>query len=267
MVFILNSRIVKMKLSPLNLLVTASLTFASTAALATIVELETSHGNIQINLHDSSTPKTVENFLSYVTDGAYTDTVIHRVEPGFVVQGGGFKYDGDTSLAEIPTNPSVENEPKWSNVQGTIAMAKLSNLPDSATSQWFFNMADNSANLDQQNSGFTVFGQVIGDGMDVLNRIQDVPRCGSIPIENYTAENCTNSDVPAYEDFVTIYSATIVDSSTNTDADLTKVENTLINTPTTPTTPDNGNSSGGGSMAWLTILMACLMTRKVWLNK
>lgn len=251
-----------MKLPPLNLLITASLSFASTFSFATIVELETSHGNIQINLHDESTPKTVENFLSYVTDGAYTDTVIHRVEPGFVIQGGGFKYDGDATLAAITTKPSVENEPKWSNVTGTIAMAKRSNLPDSATSQWFFNMADNSANLDQQNSGFTVFGQVIGDGMEVLSQIQDIPRCGSTPIENYTADNCTNSDVPAYEDFVTIYSATIVDSNTNTDADLIKVENTLIKTPTTPTTPDN-DSSGGGSMAWLTLLIASVFTRRM----
>jgi len=248
-----------MKITPLNLLISASLSFVSTFSFATIVELETSHGNIQINLHDESTPKTVENFLSYVTDGDYIDTVIHRVEPGFVIQGGGFKYDGDNSLAEIVTKPSVDNEPQWSNVQGTIAMAKLSNSPDSATSQWFFNMADNSANLDLQNSGFTVFGQVIGDGMEVLSLIQDVPRCGSTPIENYTTENCSNSDVPAYEDFVTIYNATIIDSNTNTDADLTKVENTLINAPTAP---DNDDESGGGSMAWLTLLLASVFTRR-----
>ena len=138
---------------------------------ATIVDIETSVGTIQVNLFDESTPKTVENFLAYVADDSYIDTIIHRNEPNFVVQGGGFKYSGTAfNLNPIETKGTVENEPVWSNVAGTIAMAKVEGNPDSATSQWFFNVVDNSANLDFQNEGFTAFGQVVS-GMDIVEEI------------------------------------------------------------------------------------------------
>ncbi|WP_286265864.1 peptidylprolyl isomerase [Thalassotalea atypica] len=239
----------------------AALALTSALSQATIVEFQTSHGNIQVNLHDESTPKTVENFLTYVNNSDYVDTVIHRVEPNFVVQGGGFKYDGDISLDPISTRGSVDNEPLWSNVKGTIAMAKVSGNANSATSQWFFNLENNSANLDLQNGGFTVFGQVIGDGMDVLEAIEDVPLCNSTPIENYTSEQCSNNDVPAYEDFVTIYNIVVVDSSTSTDGDLDKTPNTLINQPD-PDDGGNGGSSSGGSFAWMSAVMLLVLGRR-----
>lgn len=117
-------------------------------------------------------PSTVQNFLNYVNDGDYINNVIHRSVPGFIVQGGGFTVNGlANSLANpasavgvIPADSPVINEfsAERSNLRGTIAMAKLGGNPDSATNQWFFNLADNSANLDNQNGGFTVFGEVVG---------------------------------------------------------------------------------------------------------
>ena len=104
----------------------ASLSFASHA---TIVEMQTSQGTIEINLFDQQTPKTVENFLSYVQDDSYNETVIHRSIDNFVIQGGGFTFS-DT-LDPITTKPAVINEPVFSNVKGTIAMAKLGGNPNS----------------------------------------------------------------------------------------------------------------------------------------
>ena len=133
--------------------------FLSTPSMATIVEFETSQGNFKVNLHDQTTPITVANFLKYVNDGDYTDTVIHRVEPVFVMQGGGFKFPGDFPLTAIDTDSAIQNEPVYSNVRGTIAMAKVGGNVNSATSQWFVNLANNaggSSQLDTQNGGFTV---------------------------------------------------------------------------------------------------------------
>ena len=109
-------------------------------------------------------PSSVENFLNYVNDGDYVNSIIHRSVPGFIVQGGGFTVE-ELAVENVPTDPPVVNEfsPERSNLRGTIAFAKLGNDPDSATSQWFFNLADNSANLDNQNGGFTVFGEVLSE--------------------------------------------------------------------------------------------------------
>ncbi len=142
---------------------------------ATIVRFDTSLGNVDVRLYDTVTPLSVANFLAYVTDGRYDGTFIHRSMYNFVVQGGGFSYDTEQELlGEVEAFDPVLNEPGISNVRGTIAMAKLGGDPDSATSQWFFNVADNSANLDYQNGGFTVFGGVLGDGMNVVDAINDL---------------------------------------------------------------------------------------------
>lgn len=87
---------------------------------ATIVEFQTVMGNFEVNLYDNATPETVANFLDYVNNGAFTDAVYHRALPGFVVQGGGFAYNGTLPLDSIPTNPSPVNEPEFSNVRGSI---------------------------------------------------------------------------------------------------------------------------------------------------
>ena len=138
----------------------------------TIVRFETVMGDIYAELSDALTPKTVENFLNYATGGDYNNTVIHRSVPGFVVQGGGYVLP---NLTHISTDPPVQNEFHTSNTRGTIAMAKLGGDPNSATSEWFFNLANNSANLDTQNGGFTVFGRVIGNGMTVVDAIAALP--------------------------------------------------------------------------------------------
>ncbi|MEM9007883.1 MAG: peptidylprolyl isomerase [Cyanobacteria bacterium P01_F01_bin.86] len=125
---------------------------------------------------DKGAPLTVQNFLNYVNDGDYTNSIIHRSIADFVVQGGGFTVE-DSNVDSVPSDPPVQNEfsSDRSNVQGTIAMAKLGNDPDSATNQWFFNLEDNSASLDSQNGGFTVFGQVLSDAdLAVVDAIADV---------------------------------------------------------------------------------------------
>ena len=161
----------------------------SPALNATIVQFQSPF----INLYDQSTPATAANFLAYVNAGAYDIVVVHRVVGGFVVQGGGFTYERNSTFADVVRNTPVVNEPKFSNVRGTIAMAKLSGDANSATNQWFINLGDNSANLDVQNGGFAVFGQVIGNGMDVLNAINALPRFNfsspfeAILLRDYTA--------------------------------------------------------------------------------
>jgi cyclophilin family peptidyl-prolyl cis-trans isomerase len=127
---------------------------------------------MDIELYRNETPLTVTNFLKYVDRGSYNNSIIHRSAAGFVIQGGGFCLNG-TALLEIADDPPVQNEPGISNLRGTVAMAKLGDNPNSATSQWFINLVDNSAILDAQNGGFTVFGQVLGNGMAVADRIAD----------------------------------------------------------------------------------------------
>ncbi|TYK65382.1 peptidylprolyl isomerase [Colwellia echini] len=205
-------------------LATTSLAFTNTAS-ATIVEFQTSQGNFQVNLFDQTTPKTVENFLSYVNDGYYTNTVVHRVATDFVVQAGGYEFEDAWPLTRLSPNAAVINEPVYSNVTGTIAMAKVGGDVNSATDQWFFNLADNSENLDLQNGGFTVFGQVIGDGMDIINKIAQLKLCTyqsltGIPMVMDEDQVCSDMSAPGVENFVTIEQVVIFDSSEVTDSDL-----------------------------------------------
>ncbi|MEM8946833.1 MAG: peptidylprolyl isomerase [Planctomycetota bacterium] len=146
-------------------------------ASATIVRYDTSLGTIDVRLYDSATPQSVANFLSYVDTDRWDGTFIHRSVPGFIVQGGGFSLSPDIfSTTSVNTDPPVLNEPVLTNVRGTVAYAKLGGDPNSATSQWFFNLADNAANLDNQNGGFTVFGRIVGSGLSVVDSIAALPR-------------------------------------------------------------------------------------------
>ncbi len=145
---------------------------------ATVVRMQTVLGVIDVRLFDSATPLTVANFLNYVESGAYNNSFIHRSVPGFIIQGGGYIWDDPSkSVVPITANAAVVNEfsANRSNLRGTIAMAKLGNDPNSATNQWFFNLADNSPNLDSQNGGFTVFGQVVEKSMLVVDAIAALP--------------------------------------------------------------------------------------------
>lgn len=141
----------------------------------TIVRVSTSIGDFSMELLDDAAPLTVRNFLNYVNRDDYNGTYLHRVVDGFVAQGGGFFFVPFAGVFGVPTDPPVVNEFGASNVRGTVAMAKVAGDPDSATSQWFVNLDDNSANLDNANGGFTVFGRVLGEGMTLLDAIDDLP--------------------------------------------------------------------------------------------
>jgi len=140
-----------------------------------VVTLETTKGNIIIELYPEKAPETVANFIQYVQDGFYDGTIFHRVIPNFMVQGGGFTDD----MSEKSTREPIKNEANngLANENGTIAMARTPN-PHSASSQFFINVKDN-AFLDFQNEtpngwGYCVFGKV-SEGMDVVNSIVAVP--------------------------------------------------------------------------------------------
>jgi cyclophilin family peptidyl-prolyl cis-trans isomerase len=141
-------------------------------------------GNIDIQLLQQEAPKSVANFLTYVNAGTFNNTVIHRSEPGFIIQGGGFRPDGSDITG--PGTPTVPNEfsAQRSNIRGTVAYAKLGNDPNSATSEFFYNLANNASNLDNQNGGFTVFGRVLGNGMTVADAIGGLPRVNASPINS-----------------------------------------------------------------------------------
>jgi peptidyl-prolyl cis-trans isomerase A (cyclophilin A) len=175
-------RIGVIKAALVNLVAVSALlmTVSVNAQSNTLVRVTSSYGDFTIELFDSQTPATVQNFLGYVDRKDFSGSIIHRLEPGFVIQGGAWRWLGNCAAGivppscgpiQIPTQPAVINEPGISNIRGTLAMAKLGNDPNSATSQWFVNLADNSENLDQQNSGFTVFGRVLGDGMNAVDPI------------------------------------------------------------------------------------------------
>ncbi len=136
------------------------------------VLLNTSMGEIEIELEAEKAPISVKNFLEYVESGFYDDTVFHRVIPGFMIQGGGFN-DG---LGQKPTRASIKNEADngLHNVRGTLAMARTQNV-DSATSQFFINHRDNDF-LDHgsRDFGYAVFAKVVR-GMEVVDQIAQVP--------------------------------------------------------------------------------------------
>ena len=145
--------------------------------MVTVVTIETVLGSFELELLSDDAPLTVANFLNYVDRGDYDGSFFHRSVPGFVIQGGGFSYNPATQTAEdVPADAPVLNEFGVSNTRGTVAMAKVGNDPNSATNQWFVNIGNNSANLDNQNGGFTVFARVLGDGMVVVDEINALQR-------------------------------------------------------------------------------------------
>ncbi len=134
------------------------------------------NNTIDILLYPDSTPETVASFLKYVDAGDYDGTIFHRSISGFVVQGGGFYPAAPPNqFYSVPPRPSPKNEPGISNIRGTIAMAKIDNQPDSATTNFFFNLSDNHANLDNQNQGFTAFGRVSTSSLAVMDALAAKP--------------------------------------------------------------------------------------------
>ncbi len=137
-----------------------------------MVKLETSMGNIVIELNEQAAPVTVKNFLGYVGEGFYDGTIFHRVIPGFMTQGGGFTAE----MEKKETREAIVNEADngLKNERGTIAMART-NDPNSATCQFFINHRDNGSlnYIENGNPGYAVFGKVI-EGMDVVDAIASV---------------------------------------------------------------------------------------------
>jgi peptidyl-prolyl cis-trans isomerase A (cyclophilin A) len=132
--------------------------------------MKTTDGNITLELNRDKAPVSVENFLRYAEKGFYNGTIFHRVLPNFMIQGGGFTPEMTLKETDAPIKNEWENGLK--NDTGTIAMARLRGRPDSASSQFFINVARNTS-LDKpaDGAGYAVFGRVV-DGMDVVTRIK-----------------------------------------------------------------------------------------------
>jgi len=168
-----------MKLKLLFLLCTAAMVPGGALAADPQVDIRTSAGTIRIELYPARAPKTVENFLQYVRDGQYNGTIFHRVIDGFMVQGGGF----DKAFQQKRTRAPIANEAQQAvkaglkNEVGTLAMARTAD-PNSATAQFFINVADNAflnwGDPRSDGHGYAVFGKVI-DGMDVVTKIAKMP--------------------------------------------------------------------------------------------
>jgi peptidyl-prolyl cis-trans isomerase B (cyclophilin B) len=163
-----------------------------------MVVLKTNHGDIKIDLDAENAPATVANFLQYVRDGHYDNTVFHRVISGFMIQGGGFS----PGMQQKPTRASIANEANngLANDRYTIAMART-NDPHSASAQFFINVADNDflnfRSADREGFGYCVFGKV-ASGFDVVDKIAGV-RTGAkgfhrdVPTEDVVLKKATET--------------------------------------------------------------------------
>jgi peptidyl-prolyl cis-trans isomerase B (cyclophilin B) len=161
-----------------------------------IVDLETSHGTIRLELDDEKAPITVKNFLTNVENGHYDGTVFHRVIKGFMVQGGGF----EPGMQQKPTGNAIQNEASngLKNDKYTVAMARTSD-PHSATAQFFINAADNAfLNFKSETGsgwGYAVFGKVV-KGSEIVDAIEQVRTGnkgghGDVPLDDVTITRAT----------------------------------------------------------------------------
>ena len=200
--------------------------FGSSDATGSVVRLATNNQlgetSLYLELYDKKgsanvvTKTTANNFLKYLKKGRYDQSIFHRSVPGFVLQGGGYlaplaPADEGGTVDPISTFKTIKNQPGNSNLRGTIAMAKLAGDPDSATSQWFVNVGDN-LELDTQNDGFTVFGEVLGRGMKVVDQLASTEiynfgaSFGELPLWDLE-RNDDDSVVVSPDDFLIINSA------------------------------------------------------------
>ena len=194
------------RLFPIAAAVLAAAFALSAQAANPQVEFDTTAGKIKVELFPDAAPKTVANFLDYVKAKHYDGTQFHRVIAGFMIQGGGFTPD----FKQKPVKPPIAIESEQSskaglmNVPGTLAMARTGD-PNSATAQFFINVADNKflnfRSADPQGYGYTVFGKVI-EGMDVVDKIAKAPTGGDGPFPK---------DVPVQK--VVINKAVVLDAA------------------------------------------------------
>jgi cyclophilin family peptidyl-prolyl cis-trans isomerase len=167
-------------------------TSGQTPAANPVVVIETSMGDITVELDKAKAPVSVENFLGYVKDGYYTGTIFHRVIKGFMIQGGGLTADMQRKAG---TKPPIQNEAAngLKNARGTVSMARTSEIR-SATSQFFINTVDNAGldhkGLTPDGYGYAVFGKVIA-GMDVVDKIEGVATGSAAGHQNVPKEPVT----------------------------------------------------------------------------
>ncbi len=168
--------------------------FSTNTHAAVHVNFETSQGDFTVELYPEKAPKTVENFLTYIEDGFYKNTIFHRVIRNFMIQGGGFERD----LFEKPTRAPIKNEADNGllNEKGTIAMARTAD-PDSATAQFFINLKNNAflnhTGPSPEKMGYCVFGKVIS-GLDVVKKIGltqtgNMSRFSDVPLKPMMIKN------------------------------------------------------------------------------
>ncbi len=189
---------------------------------STVISIKINSSSIQntfsVELFDDPTNKdylltqeTVDNFLYYVNSNAYDNSIIHRSVKDFVIQGGGFVYKNGI-INELETKPPVINEPGNSNLVWTISMAKVSGQENSATSQWFINLTDNTF-LDSQNGGFTVFGRLFDDGISLVKEMSSTNiydgtvingAFSTLPLWQYEGGNPTEKDYLIVEEIKVI---------------------------------------------------------------
>lgn len=169
----------------------------SLPALATEVNIQTSMGDIRVDLNEKAAPNTVKNFLRYVDEGFYEGLIFHRVIRGFMVQGGGFDKDLDRKKTHHAI--AYEGDNGLKNYRGTLAMARTSD-PNSATSQFFINHNDNAFlnHGERGGAGYTVFGKVIS-GLDVVDQIANVPTRNMGPYQNVPTTPVTIEKVTRVE--------------------------------------------------------------------
>ena len=176
------------------------------------------------NIQNKSTPITADNFIKYVDDFSFDNTIIHRLSSDFVIQGGGYQWpenafnESGGSPIQVVSKGEINNEPGNSNWMGTLAMAKVAGNPDSATSQWFINLSNN-LHLDSQNGGFTSFGHILGDGIEnpllVNNQtIYDVTYLTGLNLPELPLINLSNNIVDR-SNYFAIHSISTVDQRPN----------------------------------------------------
>lgn len=211
----------------------------------TVVQFTTPLGNIDIELTDTVTPLTVANFLGYINSGEYASTIVHRVVPNFIIQGGGYTTSGSHITQSAPVQGENPND-QLHNTTGTISMALPggANSANSGTSEWFINLANNTSLDTASNPGqannqgpFTPFGHVLGNGLTIANTIANTGEVDAsaqngawtnLPVTaSYTGATATSGTIPAANanplpaaDFVT-NAASVLTTLANYDTSLT----------------------------------------------
>jgi cyclophilin family peptidyl-prolyl cis-trans isomerase len=230
--------------------------FDESAVTGTVVKFETNaplaHPNFFVEVFDQlgegrtrTTPSTAANFLSYVNDGSYDNTLVHRAVEAFVIQGGGYTApDRAANLTGsdpgiVTQRATVTNEPGNVNARGTVALAKIRDQPDSGSNQFYFNLGDNT-NLNTDNGGYTVFGRVLGAGMTVVDTMADAltynattyygnDALSDLPLWNVNSDNIIQpQDFVKFTDVSTVAESALL-SFTVTSSDTTKLAAAIVN--------------------------------------